>query len=73
MLLNLQFKIKENPLYMEYLRRNSNWYKILNRHPELINNFIDECKTHYQIRPVDRINDLLEKLELVQTIINTIK
>ena len=73
MQLNIQFKLRENPQYIEYLRRNSNWYKLLNRNPQLLDKFIDECKTHYQIRPIDRITDVLSKLELVQTIINTIK
>ena len=34
MTLELQFKIKNNPYYLKYLRENSIWYKKLNREPE---------------------------------------
>ena len=46
MQLGLQFKIRANPTYQRFLRENSHWYKILNRHPELFNHFISEMKTN---------------------------
>ena len=36
MSLELQYKIKSNPMYHEFIRQNSIWYKYLNRNP---NNF----------------------------------
>ena len=33
MILDLQFRIKSNPRYIEYLREHSYWYKFLNRNP----------------------------------------
>ena len=35
-----QQKIFSDDLLHKYLRENSHWYKILNRHPELINDMI---------------------------------
>ena len=31
MSLDIQFKLRENPDYLKYLRENSWWYKVLNR------------------------------------------
>ena len=35
MTLDLQFKIKNNPNYVRYLREHSEWYKELNRNPNI--------------------------------------
>ena len=50
MRIDIQFKIKSNPLYIKYLHENSYWYKILNRNPDMINDFINEAKTNYKLR-----------------------
>ena len=39
--LELQFKLKQNPLYIKYLRENSYWYKILIRDPKMFDKFIE--------------------------------
>ena len=46
MTLDLQFKMKSNPLFLKYLHENSYWYKILNRNPDAFNLFVDEVKRH---------------------------
>ncbi len=73
MILDIQFKLKSNPNYIKYLRENSNWYKILNRHPEAFKEFIDEVKTNYRLRPSDRISHTLETISLLQNILKTVK
>ena len=40
--------IDSNPDYKRYLRTNSYWYKILNRNPFLIDDFIREVKEKYK-------------------------
>jgi hypothetical protein len=72
MTLDTQFKIKSNPLYVRYLHENSHWYKILNRDPEMFDNFIEEVKTNYKLRPSDRINNVLSTFEMISTIISTL-
>ena len=42
MKLDVQFKLKSNPMYLEYLHSNSYWYKYLNRDESSINDFINE-------------------------------
>ena len=71
--LDIQFKLKNNPLYIKYLRENSYWYKILNRNPELINSFIKEVKEKNKLTTTDKINDAMEKIDMLSKFINIIR
>jgi hypothetical protein len=73
MTLETQFQIKSNPYYLRYLREHSEWYKYLNRNPNLINEMIEKAKEYYGLRPTDKIGKALDTLELVQNILTTIK
>ena len=72
MTLDLQFKLKSNPMYLKYLRENSHWYKTLNRDPEMFNTFIEEMKTVYKLRPSDKINKAISTFEMVTAIISSL-
>ena len=71
--LDIQFKLKSNPLYLNYLHYNSYWYKILSRNPNMINKFIDEVKTNLGLRTSDKINNALSKFEMITSILNSLK
>lgn len=73
MVLDIQFKLKRNPIYTEYLHNNSYWYKILTRDPTMINNFIEEVKANYELRPTDRINKALEAFEMFTSVLSALK
>ncbi len=73
MILDLQFKIKNNPNYIKYLRENSYWYKTLNRYPEHFKNFEEEVKEKYQLRPTDKISRALDTLNMATSILSTLK
>ena len=73
MTLELQFKLKSNPLFIKYLHENSYWYKILNSDPEMFNTFVEEVKKNYKLRPTDRINEALNTFEMITTIFSTLK
>ena len=66
-------KLKSNPLYIKYLRENSQWYKILNRYPNSIYDFIEQVKKDYQLRPVDKITKMVEYLDFFQSIVSNLK
>ena len=70
MTLDLQFKLKNNPMYLNYLHQSSNWYKILNREPNRFNEFIEEMKANYRIRPQDKIDKFIDTLDLLNTIMS---
>lgn len=73
MTLDLQFKLKSNPMYLKYLHENSYWYKILNRDPDMFSNFVEKLKTNYKLRPSDRLNKALSTFEMVSAIISSLK
>lgn len=73
MTLELQFKIKNNPNYIRYLRENSYWYKILNRNPLTFKKFEEEVKEKYGLRPTDRIEKAIETFSLIQNMISNLK
>lgn len=73
MSLDIQFKLKSNPNYIKYIRENSIWYKKLTRNPNLFNDFVDEVKEKYKLRPVDKITTTLNTIEMLQNIMSTIK
>ncbi len=73
MILDLQFKIKNNPKYLQYLREHSYWYKILNRNPLMFEKFVDKVKEDYKLRTSDRITKALSTIEMFQNIISSLK
>lgn len=73
MTLDTQFKIKSNPMYVKYLHENSYWYKILNRDPNRFNDFVEEIKTNYKLRPSDRLNKALSTFEMISAIVSSLK
>ncbi len=73
MTLETQFSLKSNPIYIDYLHSHSYWYKLLTREPSLLNEFINEAKKYYQVRPMDKINKALNTITLLQNILETIK
>ena len=73
MTLEVQFKLKSNPLFIKYLHENSYWYKILNRDPQMFDEFINEVKKAYKLRTSDRINSALNTFEMISSIFSTLK
>lgn len=71
--LDIQFKLKNNPLYIKYLRENSHWYKVLNREPNSFKLFEEELKVNYKLRPSDRLSQALDYIEMFETIMSTLK
>ena len=69
--LEIQFKLRENPLYIKYLRENNIWYKRLIRNPNLFNKFIDEMKIKYKLRPSDKIEKIVDTLDIVSNLFNS--
>ena len=73
MTLEVQFKIKNNPNYVRYLRENSYWYKILNRNPNAFSQFEEEVKEKLGLRPSDRIGRALDAISLIQGMVSSLK
>lgn len=73
MILDIQFRIKNNPRYLQYIRDHSYWYKILNRNPLLFSAFEEKVREDYKLRTSDKISKALSTIELVQNIVSSLK
>ncbi|MBQ9181130.1 MAG: YlbE-like family protein [Bacilli bacterium] len=73
MTLDLQFRIKNNPNYEKYLREHSYWYKYLNRDPSSFNKFEMEAKEFFKLRPTDKLERILNGIEIFESIVSTLK
>lgn len=73
MRIDIQFKIKNDPMLQKYIRENSYWYKILNRNPNMIDTMVDQMKEKYKLTTADKINNISEKLDLIKTFMNILK
>lgn len=73
MTLDLQFKIKNNPNYLRYLREHSEWYKDLNRNPNIFPLFEEKVKEEYKLRPRDRFERVIGAIDMLQTVLSSLK
>lgn len=71
--LNLQYKIKQDPRQLSFLRENSYWYKYLNRSEKYYKDFIDDMKDKYKLKPTDRLNKMMENIEMFRTFLDVLK
>ena len=71
--MKIKLLLDSNPIYKEYIRYNSYWYKILNRNPELINSFIREVKEKNKLTTVDKINNTMEKIDMLSKFMNILR
>lgn len=56
----------------EYLKLNSNYIKELNRNPLFYKEFKKIIKEKYNLRITDKVSNVINDIELVSSIINTI-
>lgn len=69
----VQKKLMEDTKMEELLKQNSYWYKALNRKEENYKEFVQTMKTKYNLRVTDKISEAIDNIELVSTILETIK
>lgn len=69
----IKIMIDSNPDYKRYLRSNSYWYKILNRNPNMIDEFISEVKEKYKLRTSDKINNVIDKIDMISKFIDVLR
>lgn len=65
--------LDSNPDYKRYLRSNSYWYKTLMRNPEMMDVFVSEVKEKYKLRATDKINNFIDKIDMVSKFINVLR
>ncbi len=73
MSLETQFRLKSNPNYLRYLREHSYWYKSLNRDPSLFRIFEEEVKENYKLRTVDKIEKVMDTIDIIEKLMSTFR
>ncbi len=73
MQLSTLFELKSDEKMHALLRENSNWYKYLNRSPENYMVFVKSMKKKYRLNKTDKISDALDNIDLISTVIQTLK
>ncbi len=71
--LSLQKKILENPKLYQHLKQNSGWIKILNRNPNTFKDFEEAMKEMYKERATDKMDEVLDNIDLISTFLNAMK
>ena len=71
--LNLQYKIYQDPKQHQFLRENSHWYKYLNRSESYYKEFINDMKDKYKLKPTDRLNKMIDDINLVSSFLEVLK
>ena len=71
--LNLQYKINQDPRLKQFLRENSYWYKYLNRNETYYKDFVNDMKDKYKLKPTDKINKMVDNLNMVRSFLDVLK
>lgn len=66
-------KLKENEKLFSHFIENSYYIKVLNRDPNALKNFESDMKVLYKERTTDKISRAVDTVEMISSIIDTIK
>ena len=66
-------KLKNNPKMYEILKQNSYYIKLLNRDPNFYKTFLRDMKEKYKLRPTDKMNEVIDNIDLISNILETLK
>lgn len=73
MSLDLIMKINSDPKQKQFLRENSYWYKYLNRSNIYYKDFINDMKKKYKLTPQDKLNKVINNINMVSTFLEVLK
>ena len=73
MVLDLQFRIKNDERLKQFLRENSYYYKYLNRSPSYLKDVIEDMKDKYELKPSDRINKMVDNISLMNSFLEALR
>lgn len=69
----LQMSFRENPKMFELLKQNSYYFKGLNRGVVDYKKFVSDMKIKYKERPKDKLESIMDNMELVSSVLNVLK
>lgn len=72
MRLDLQYRIIQNEKQRTFLMENSYWYKYLNRTNNYYKDFLEDMKDKYKLKPEDKINRIIDNINMVKTFLDVL-
>lgn len=73
MKLDVMLRINQDIRQKNFLRENSYWYKYLNRDSTYYRDFLDDMKDKYKLKPTDKLNKIMDDIEMVRTFLDVLK
>jgi hypothetical protein len=73
MVLDLQNKLYLDNNLRRFLYEESYWYKYLNRDPETFKEFVNAMKGKYELKTSDKINKMLNNINMLQSFLDILK
>ena len=73
MQLDIQNHFEKDERMARLLKENSYWYKELNSNPESYKKFVSEMKIKYKIRTTDKVSEVIDNIDLISTVLQTLK
>ena len=73
MTLDIWMRINQDPRQKQFLRENSHWYKYLNRSNIYYKEFLNDMKDKYKLTKADKINKMMDNINLVRTFLEVLK
>ena len=70
---NISKQILENPKLLSHLMEQSYWIKELNRNPNSFKTFNNQMKVIYKERTSDKINNAIDGIEMISSLIDMTK
>lgn len=71
--LEKQIELRQNPKAYNYLKQNSYYIKELNRGSIEPKKFMDDMKALYKERTTDKLESLVDNMELISSVLNILK
>lgn len=69
----ISYEILNNPRLLHHLMENSYYIKYLNRDPGMFKQFKIDMKALYKERTSDKINNAIDSIDMISSVIDTIK
>ena len=66
-------QINSDSKQKKYLRENSYWYKYLNRSNIYYKEFINNMKKEYKLTTNDKINKIMNNINMINTFLDVLK
>lgn len=73
MQLPVMMQINENPIQKQFLREYSYWYKYLNRDIRYYKDFLNDMKEKYKLTTTDKLNKVMDDINMFKTFLDVLK